>query len=947
MTGNTDPNGLGSQLPAFLAALAEVICDLQPPERLRPGQWLLDRRWWGEPHFVERMWTAVRYGEAPVQEVLDQWLQMRQALLSRFWEGDTLALDCMLCNGDDRWQATHDALQNRNVPKRFTYLYRPEMIWQTWLVLHPPPEAEERLVSSIRKALHMLRRQDDGDGRTEPAYRLSDLVAILPLVEFWRNPEQPDLARSRLMLTELGLPVFATVRPLLPAPPGVGHAQTLVPYLAAWGALSNAELDAILLADPELSRLSQQLAHFTGWRRALGAAHARFLQRLLDGEENPAWGQVVWQSRQFAGIDHIRLACQFLQRYPSKQPPTTSYPGKVKGPLQWVPLILTQLARPTEEDLTQCDQLAHLPPDVLLTAVLYSPAAARWIEGPLGYSGLAGLVDWLHHASQPGPWSTYSPDEARPDDPGILDRAAALAVCDQLGEERLRQVLDHPVSRKLYRTGRLYLESVLGRNRDEVEAGILQRQKEAVRALGLLPVDDGGLDCYLRLRGFAREARKMKPRRRNTEATAAQSGLANLARNLGYADSAQMEWAMEARIAGERNPEGQRWMVGDYTLWVEAGERAAFRVQRGDKRLRSVPAAVRQDPVYQAIKEARELLDQQRTRTLQLLEKAMISSEDLPGRLLAPLLMAAAGRASLPCLVLRCRLAGARQPVDLLGFRTLAGEPVAPERIEALRVAHPLDLQAARTLGQWQRSAVERGIVQPFNQLFREVYTPIPSELRQYRSRRLWGRPVRSNILRERLQQRGWRLEDQSLFVHQLPDGLTVQLCMQEGAVYTGGNELLVVGDVEWYLPDACLGNLSGEGRVNWRLFSEAMRDLDLATWTAMPHKGGAISSREKVASRAALVRAWAPEVRLEGDAIHAAEHILCLEDAGVSTADGQPVSLPDLPAPAMFPYRQPDTITATLIARLDHLRGTGVLGDKDRWHFGFCGGCSTRRRRG
>jgi hypothetical protein len=100
------------------------------------------------------------------------------------------------------------------------------------------------------------------------------------------------------------------------------------------------------------------------------------------------------------------------------------------------------------------------------------------------------------------------------------------------------------------------------------------------------------------------------------------------------------------------------------------------------------------------------------------------------------------------------------QPIDLATFNGEAmigcnGDPVTVPTGAELRLAHPALLDAA-TLRAWQGRVVTRRMIQPFKQVFREVYHPAPDETGGRRSERFSGMVVRHRQMYALLRGRGW-----------------------------------------------------------------------------------------------------------------------------------------------------------------------------------------------
>jgi hypothetical protein len=234
----------------------------------------------------------------------------------------------------------------------------------------------------------------------------------------------------------------------------------------------------------------------------------------------------------------------------------------------------------------------------------------------------------------------------------------------------------------------------------------------------------------------------------------------------------------------------------------------------GGKPIKSVPPAVRQDPTYDEIKEAREQLQAQWQRIQRRLEFAMARGERFDRANFGPALTTPAGRAMTPHLVLRVWLGDTH--VDALNHTTLTGETVDPEAITHYQVIHPLDLAKAGTLKAWQQAVHTKD--QPFPQIHRELYT------RPEQAKLTHGRPVRLGVLAERLRRAGWFRSYDEGFYRRFPGGGTASLPFLDGVAVQSATDILTCDGLVFYgaAPDP-------------RAFSELVRDADLATTAAAP----------------------------------------------------------------------------------------------------------------
>lgn len=499
----------------------------------------------------------------------------------------------------------------------------------------------------------------------------------------------------------------------------------------------------------------------------------------------------------------------------------------------------------------------------LVELAVYAPQWAEHVAHVLGWPGLAGAVWWIHaHTKDDRSWqldemkelwaaqvSEHTPLSAADLTEGAVDVAWFRRVHDMLGPERW-QVLDaaakYAASAGGHARARLFARAMAGDvSRDELLARIAaSRHQDSVRALGLVPLADGEagavdlLERYRVLEAFRRDARQFGAQRRESESRAVDIGMANLARTAGYRDPQRLRWAMERAAVGElaRGPLVVNRGDVSVSLAVDGDGVPALTVARGGKALKALPAALKQDEEMQALKERHQDLKRQHARVRDALEAAMCRGD----RFTAAELQALCEHPILAPALARLVFVGDGVAGYLAengrALRDHAGTLHVLGREEEVRVAHPTDLFARGDWSAWQRECFAAERVQPFKQVFRELYPATAAERETDRSRRYAGHQLNPRQALAVLGGRGWVArpeEGVSRTFHEA--GLTARLGVQEAFHTPAEVEGLTLEEVvftrkgEWdELPLA---------EVPAHLFSEAMRDLDLAVSVA--HRGG------------------------------------------------------------------------------------------------------------
>jgi hypothetical protein len=549
-------------------------------------------------------------------------------------------------------------------------------------------------------------------------------------------------------------------------------------------------------------------------------------------------------------------------------------------------LIRSTMPGPNDEPRAFAEAVreARVPERRLVELGCFAPQWADHVEGALAWPGLASAIWWMHAHTKDPSWVvgsevretwTASVAERTPLDAadlveGAVDVAWFTEVHDQLGPSRWK-LLD--AAAKYASTGgghkraQLYADAMRG---TASEASILariheKRHQDSARALGLVPLpDEPGRDAavlsrYGALQEFIRTSRQFGSSRQASEKRAAEIGLQNLARTAGYADPIRLGWAMEARGVADLADGPLSATVGDVEVALAIDERGEpdVVIRRGGVAQKSIPADAKRSKEISALRARATDLRRQSSRMRRSLEGAMVRGDVFTGAelielsdhpLLAPqlrrLVLIGEGIAGYP-------IAGGQALLDHSGGEHAVGAS------ELVRIAHPVDLLAAgsESWHSWQRDAFRREVVQPFKQVFRELYSPTMQELADGNlSRRYAGHQVGPRQALALLGGRGWvskpdegvrrtfhdiRLSAELWFLEPFFSPADVEGLTLEAVRFTrstGDREPLLIADV----PS--------------RVFSEVMRDLDLVVSVA--HAGGVDpeASASTVDMRATLV---------------------------------------------------------------------------------------------
>ena len=246
-----------------------------------------------------------------------------------------------------------------------------------------------------------------------------------------------------------------------------------------------------------------------------------------------------------------------------------------------------------------------------------------------------------------------------------------------------------------------------------------KRLKDHVRLLGLLPLDKGPKQTkdikerYDVLQEYKQYARTLSGLTKPDAMRAVEIGSSNLARLAGYPDPLRLEWAMEAQTVADlaRGPVSVTRDGVTVTLSINEDSKPELSVQRGGKKLKSIPAATRKKhaDVSELNDRAKELR-KSAGRIKKSLEAAMCRGDSFTASELATLCKHALIAPQIQKLVLVGE--------GIIGYPDKGGkvlrdfdgklEPV--KKSEVLRIAHPHDLLATRKWASGRRSALQLNV---------------------------------------------------------------------------------------------------------------------------------------------------------------------------------------------------------------------------------------------
>ncbi len=674
------------------------------------------------------------------------------------------------------------------------------------------------------------------------------------------------------------------------------------------------------------------------------------------GDRQSAASGLVMELRWTGGLDTIARALPAL----GKAHFTRSFGWSAAGESRQDTLShLVLRSVPREEDspdaFARWAREANVGEARLVELAVYAPQWAEHVNHVLQWPGLVGGVWWIQaHTKDDRSWQLNELKEtwaaevsertslsAADLTEGAVDVEWFTRVHRELGArwKALDTAAKYAASSGGHTRAQLFARAMGGSvSREELLARIdASRHQDSVRALGLLPLAEGEsgardlLARYQRLEAFKREARKFGAQRQQSETRAAAIGLANLARTAGYRDPQRLQWAMEQEAVADlaRGPVVLERGDVRLTLSLDADGEPLLSVAKQGKALKSVPAALKKDAEVEEMKGRLHALRRQRSRVRDALEEAMCRGDHfLPDELRALLEHPILARALAGLVFVGDGIAGYLDEGGRV-LRDHAGRQQVLGHAEELRIAHAHDLLVRGDWSAWQRECFRAERIQPFKQLFREMYPLTATEQAAEGTRRYAGHQVNPRQALALLGGRGWVArpeEGVSRTFHE--EGLTVRLGFQES--------FFTPADVEGLTLDDVIFTRKGEWKalsfehVPPRLFSEAMRDLDLVVSVA--HQGGVDpeATASTVEMRAALLAESCQLLGLDNVEVsgsHArirgtlAEYAVHLGSAGVMVLPGTSIPIVAVHSQhrgrLFLPFADDDPRTAEVLSKV------------------------------
>lgn len=505
---------------------------------------------------------------------------------------------------------------------------------------------------------------------------------------------------------------------------------------------------------------------------------------------------------------------------------------------------------------------ARIPEERLVEAAMLAPQWIDVVNEVLKWDGFKGACYYFTaHMKQydlkqkKAEIAKYT--ELEPEDlyDGAFDMDWCRNVYESLGEKRfqiLYKASKFLCENSFHTRARKYADACLGKKGKEVwkKEAVEKRNKDALNAYCICPLESDAdlLERYLYVQQFLKESKKFGSQRQASEKRAAEMALMNLARNSRFETVTRLSWMMESegirqnedvlspQILSGGEAGAQNTKTGDkgkgtkdcIEAWIEIdGQgRNEICIRKNGKKQKSVPAALKKDERMLHLKEIHSQWNEQYKRSRRMLEQAMeertvFSREELGVMMHNPIVA--------PMLEKLVLISG-----DEIGFYRDGkfGNIPASGQADTVRIAHPYDLYEHQAWHTCQKQIFDEGTVQPFKQVFRELYLKLEDEQDMSESRRYSGYQIQTKKAAAALKSRKWNVSYEN--------GL-------ERVYYKDNLIVNLYAEADWFSPSdieaPAIEYVSFSSRKDGKkvlirdidpvTFSETMRDVDLAVSTA------------------------------------------------------------------------------------------------------------------
>ena len=528
----------------------------------------------------------------------------------------------------------------------------------------------------------------------------------------------------------------------------------------------------------------------------------------------------------------------------------------------------------TSENLKKLAKQAEISDERLVEAAMFAPQWIELTEKAIGWKGLTSAAYYFHaHTNETcddkkkAIIARYTPIDVDDLREGAFDIDWFKDAFKTIGKQRFEVVYNaakYISCSNSHTRARKFADATNGavKAADIKKEIIAKRNKDLLMSYGLIPLgrkpDKELLDRYQYLQKFLKESKEFGAQRQESEKKAVNIALQNLARNSGYGDVTRLTWSMETELIKELLPYLSPKEIDGVEVYVQINEEGKSEIKqiKDGKELNSMPAKLKKHPYIEELKAVHKKLKDQYTRSRIMLEQAMEDCTHFEENELRKLMQNPVIWPLLKHLVFICNGQTGFYTDGLLITVNAVCLPLKPK--DELRIAHPTDLYTSGDWHAYQKFLFDKSIRQPFKQVFRELYVPTPEEIEATQSRRYAGNQIQPQKTVAVLKGRRW--------VADYEDGLQ-KIYYKENIIAT------IYAMADWFSPAdieaPTLEYVCFHNRTDYKLmkiseippviFSEVMRDVDLAVSVAHAGSVDPETSHSTIEIRSVLVELTMP----------------------------------------------------------------------------------------
>lgn len=513
----------------------------------------------------------------------------------------------------------------------------------------------------------------------------------------------------------------------------------------------------------------------------------------------------------------------------------------------------------------------------IVEAALFAPLWLDIVGDYLGWDGFrSACYYFIAHTNETmddkmkAIIAKYTPISAEDLSDGAFDIDWCREAYKTVGEERFNKIYTaakYISDGAKHSRARKYADAVMGKlGKDECIKNITEkRNKDTLMAYALIPLDNEKdmIDRYLFIQEFKKQSKKFGAQRKASETKASELALQNLSKNAGFTDVSRLTLKMETKLFDNVKPLLDWNDIDEIRLKLEIDEKGSAQIlcEKGGKALKSVPSKYNKNEKVMEFTATKKQLVEQYRRTKKMFEEAMENRTEFTAEELQLLCTNPVLSPIVSTLVYISK--------DKLGFfggsklTDFEGKETKLTKSSKLIIAHPFNIYKDGHWHEYQKYLFDNSIVQPFKQVFRELYVKTEEEAQAFRSTRYAGNQIQPAKTVACLKTRRW--------VADVEEGLQ-KVYYKENIIAS------IYALADWFSPAdieaPTLEWVEFFDRKTYKamriedvpdiIFSEVMRDVDLAVSVA--HAGGVDpeTSHSTIEMRSAIVEFTLPLFKLK-----------------------------------------------------------------------------------